>query len=217
VNLSDYYTNKFYTTASNLTAAIKFASAKLFKPRYWMAALIAGVIGSVLGAVFAHFTNTDFLDKFLPIFILVAALGIFMPNKHIGTKRQTSLSEYTKPNGLWSGLWGSIIGFYSGFIGAGSAVYWVSICMNVFKTTLLEASAAARLMATLTNVFALMSFAYFNDINYSIGIAIAISGSLGSFIGSHFAIKFGEKLIKPTMLTSLLTMCGYTFYKAWLV
>jgi len=79
-----------------------------------------------------------------------------------------------------------------------------------------QASAISRMMAFITNFSALIGFVLLKDINIPLGVSLALSGAVGSYIGAHFAVKWGPKLIQPMLTCTLLIMCCFTMYKAWM-
>ena len=120
-----------------------------------------------------------------------------------------------KPGKWFSAIWGVLLGFYSGFIGAGSGVFWISVSTKFLNVDLKQATAVANLMTFITNVSALIGFMFLKSVDYKLGVVIAIAGAIGSYLGAHLIMKYGSKFIRPAMLSSLMFMCTFSRFKAW--
>ena len=55
-------------------------------------------------------------------------------------------------------------------------------------------------MIVLTNALALVSYVQTGNVDYGVAIPAAASNIVGNLVGVNFAIKKGEKIIKPVML-----------------
>lgn len=191
-------TNKLYTTASLLTSAWVFIKQHLFDYRLWMAAIIATMVGSIVGALIALVLPTDVISFVLPICMLAITVYFLLPQKI----RPGSVTDAlpAKPCSIRSGIMGGIIGLYSGFIGAGTGSLWTSAAMTIFKIDLLEASAISRVMCFLSNAIGLLVFVLLRDVNYLLGSGLVLFGSIGAYIGSKLSIQYGKHIIRPTII-----------------
>jgi len=69
-------TNKLCATFGSGTAALTFYRRKLFDPKQWRNALLATLIGALLGAVIAHWMPAAWLNQMLPV--IVFACGVYL-------------------------------------------------------------------------------------------------------------------------------------------
>jgi uncharacterized membrane protein YfcA len=67
-------TNKLAATFASSTAAFTYYKKRLFKPHCWGRAFIATLIGATLGTLVVDLISTEWLEKILPIIILLAAI-----------------------------------------------------------------------------------------------------------------------------------------------
>ncbi len=67
------------------------------------------------------------------------------------------------------------------------------------------------------SLFALIQYAKKNQIDYLIGINIALSYMLGAYIGAKYNSNFNEKSIKYMTAVILLILSMYMFYNAYKV
>ncbi len=190
-------TNKLYTTAGLLTSSLVFIRQRLFNYRLWITAILATIFGSILGAGLALIVPTDVIKLILPVMMLGIAIYFLLPNK---LPNQSTAPQSTKPAAVSSGIVGSLIGLYSGFIGAGSASLWTSAAMSIFNIEIVEASALSRVMCLISNTMGLAVFMALRNVDYILGASLVFFGCIGAYFGSKLALRFGSKLIRPTII-----------------
>ncbi len=203
-------TNKFSATFSVGNATRIFIKKNIFKPKYWIAAIIASLIGSMLGAILVHFASGEFLDKFIPIIMLVLVVYMLWPKKTVPT-----FQKNYQPKKLSSSLLAGGFGFYDGFFGPGTGSFWVVMLMYLYKMDMVEATGVAKLMNFLSNFAALLVFMLFANIDYWLGAIMAVAMMSGAFLGAHSAIRFGSKFIRPVFLILVVSMAVYLLVTSW--
>jgi uncharacterized membrane protein YfcA len=188
-------TNKFYTTMNLSASTIKFYREKIFDPRFWWVAAMATLLGAVVGVILVQIANPEFLKKALPVLMILAAAYSLSSKSH-------GLADHVmraSPNTLFAKVSSFLIGIYSGFIGAGTSLFWIALLRKHFGLGLLEANAVANFMSFVSNIMALLVFILFGEVNFMLGLLMAVSGAVGAYFGAHIAIKFGRQIIKPAI------------------
>jgi hypothetical protein len=71
---------------------------------------------------------------------------------------------------------------------------------------LLTASANARLANLASNAGSLAVFLVHGQVLFPLALATAASGIAGNWLGSRFAVRKGEKLIRPLMVVVLILL-----------
>jgi len=187
-------TNKFFTTASLFTSSIYFIKRRLFNPMLWLAATIATLLGSLIGAGIALIIPDKWLSSILAICFITMSIYFMFPSAWSQAKKSTGES---KPSKIISNLTSSLIGIYSGFVGAGTSSIWTAVAIRLFKLEILEASAMSRVMCFTSNASALLIFVMLKQVDYVIGGMLVILGVAGAKIGAHLCLKHGVYLIRP--------------------
>ncbi len=183
-----------------------------FQPRFWIAAMIASMIGSVLGVILTQLLSNELLKMLLPILIACMAIYLLIPTKnHV---EQTDRSALT-PKSPWTTLISTLLGIYSGFLGAGTGSLWTAIATGTFKLDIVQASAISRFMCFITNSVALVVFISLNQVNYPMGITLAICGSIGAYFGSKLAVRWGTKFMRTMIVSSTLVLAGNLAVTSW--
>ncbi len=98
------------------------------------------------------------------------------------------------------------LGFYDGFFGPGTGSFLIFGLINILGFNFLKASANARVLNFVSNIAALVTFAFSGNINYLIGIPVCVFMILGAKLGTKLAINKGSKVIKPIFVTMSLAV-----------
>ncbi len=207
-------TNKLAASFGSLTASFTFYRKKLFDPKYWKLAIMATAVGAISGTVIVNFLSVEFLDKYIPVLVVLTAMYTLFSrskiNKAHGLPFQTTAIKFKQ---IMQGL---ILGFYDGIAGPGTGAFWVSSSNILYKIDILLSSGLARSTNFVSNFFSLLTFIYLGHVNFVLGISMGIFIMLGAWVGAHWAIKFGGKFIRPVFITVVIIMSLNLGYQAWL-
>jgi len=66
-------TNKLAASFGSLTASYTYYKKNLFSPKFWASSIIATGIGALIGTLVVDHLSIDFLNKLLPIIIIMVA------------------------------------------------------------------------------------------------------------------------------------------------
>ena len=204
-------TNKLHAASSLLTPSIQFMRNGLFNPRFWLAAIIATFFVSLLGVGLTQIIDPNHLEKIIPIILLLIAINILLPQRSY----KPEAAYKRKPNSILSAGMAGMVGIYSGFLGAGSGSIWTSLAMKLFNIDIIEASAVSRFMGLISNVSALAAFVLLQQVDYSLGLMLALTGAIGGYIGSKIMIKHGAKLIRPVLAVTTIVLAIKLTMNAW--
>lgn len=207
-------TNKLAATFGSCTASFAFYRQKLFNPHFWRFALFATAIGAILGTIVVHFINVDFLEKYLPVLIMVTALYTFFAKKSIPDSQNTLPTKGSKLY-IKQTVQGGTLGFYDGLAGPGTGAFWTSSSSALYKINILLSCGLARSANFISNICSLFTFIYLGHVNFLIGILMGFFIMMGAWIGAHSAIKFGGKFIRPIFISVVVLISLNLAYNAW--
>ncbi|CAM4309651.1 TSUP family transporter [Pseudoalteromonas byunsanensis] len=207
-------TNKLAASFGSITASLTYYRQQLFNPRFWAASIFATAIGAVLGTLLVDFLSTEFLNKLLPVvIILVACYSLF--GKLSPTESHT-LPPITQALKIKQWIQGLCLGFFDGMAGPGAGTFWTASNSILYKMSLLLNCGLARSMNFVSNFISLITFVALGHVNFLLGISMGVFLMLGAWIGAHSAIKFGNKLIKPLFNTIVIILAGKLVIEAYL-
>ena len=207
-------TNKLAGTFASGTATYVYFKKRLFDPLFWRRSFYSTVIGAVSGTVIINFINTQWLDKLLPIIIFIVAIYTLF-SKMDNNKDNTLPLDSTQFKAMQT-LQGWLLGFYDGAFGPGTGAFWVMSNLRLYKVNILIASGLAKSMNFTSNLTALITFIYFDQVNWNVGLAMGVCMMIGANIGARSAIKFGAGFIRPLFIIVVLIMSAKLGINAWL-
>lgn len=206
-------TNKLAASFGSFTASLTFYRKRLFDPIFWWRSILFTAIGAIFGTLLVSSINTLWLEKMLPIIVFSIAIYTLFSKQMIHTdgnlpRKDKALHRKQAGQGL-------ILGFYDGVAGPGTGAFWTVSSSAIYKLNILLSSGLARSTNFVSNFCSLVTFIYLAQVNFMLGISMGIFIMLGSWMGAHSAIKYGNKFIKPIFLTVVIIMSLYLAYKAW--
>ncbi|MDO6428003.1 TSUP family transporter [Thalassotalea sp. 1_MG-2023] len=206
-------TNKLAASFGSLTASITFYRKKLFNIRFWRVSIIMTAIGAVLGTIVVDYLPVHLLDKALPILIMfTAAYTLFSKNI---VYENNQLPDKNRSLKIKQSTQGLVLGFYDGVAGPGTGAFWTATSSALYKINILLSCGLARSTNFVSNLCSLLTFIYLGYVNFLLGVSMGLFIMLGSWVGSHWAIKFGTKFIRPIFITVVIIMSINLAYQAW--
>lgn len=160
-------------------------------------------IFSALGSyVLLKVPNENAMPLVLFILISVFLYTIFKPDLG-GIERKAKIKQ-----SIFLIIFGSIIGFYDGFIGPGTGSFWILAFVTLLGINIKQASINTKVLNTTSNIFSLIFFICFYEILYKLGIIMGIGGILGAYLGGKCLLKINVKLVrKAFILIVFCTIC----------
>lgn len=204
--------NKVSAVGGTTLAAWRYAQRIQLNWKSLFPALLTALLGSFLGAWLVTLVAPDALRLALP-WILLLVLIYTVARKDLGRVHAPHLPIRTETIILCSV--GFCIGAYDGFFGPGTGSFFMFALVRFLGYGFLQASANAKLLNMATNVSAIALFASKGLIWWQLALALAVANMVGSFIGSHFAMKHGSGFVRVFFLilvSALVLKTGYDGY-----
>ena len=164
---------------------------KLFNPRFWAASILATAIGALVGTLVVDYLSIDFLNKLLPVvIILVACYSLF---GSLSTTEHNELPTLDSKTKIKQWLQGLGLGFFDGLAGPGTGTFWTASNSLLYKMSLLLNCGLARSMNFVSNFISLITFVALGHVNFLLGITMGFFLMLGAWLGAHSAINLVVK------------------------
>ncbi|WP_299494220.1 TSUP family transporter [uncultured Shewanella sp.] len=207
-------TNKLAASFGSSMAAFTYYKQKLFSPSLWYHSFIAAFIGAVIGSFSVYLVNNVWLEKALPVIIILIALYTLLQPNAMGDQNSTPPTSPVSPLKQW--LQAIPLGFYDGFAGPGTGAFWTVSSSRLHQLPLLHSCGLARAMTFTSNVTSLIIFFLLQKVNITLGLSMGICMMLGAYIGAHSAIKFGFPFIRPIFITIIIIIAAKLAWSAWI-
>lgn len=207
--ISSLAVSKVTAIAGTTLAVAKYALSNKVQWKTVAYAAIPCILASYIGGIFALKLSPTFLAWAILICIPIA-LVIVLRDK---PKVDLGVSE-DQPIKTIAAL--APIGFYDGILGPGTGTYMTIAVRKILKYDLLKATATIKPLNLLTNIGAAVAFLMAGKVIWVIAIPMIVSSSLGGWIGSHSAIKGGDKFIRRLLIIVLTIMLTANVIKMFL-
>lgn len=205
-------TNKGGAVWGTAWAASHYARRVALAWQSLMPAVVTALLGSFWGAWCLTLVSTAWLRKALPLVLAIVLIHTLV-KKELGRLHQPRHAG-TAEAGRAAAI-GLIIGFYDGFFGPGTGSFLVFLFVRVLGWDFLHASAAAKLLNTMTNVAALTLFTWKGHVWWQMALVLGAANVLGSQVGARLALRHGSGFVRQVFLVVVGTLILKTGWDAY--
>lgn len=205
-----YGTNKFANCIGTSVASVKFFKSGNIKMKSALLSALGALIGSWFGTQLVLFLDDKYLQYCLIVILPIVAVFLLFNGK-FGVDRKIKEMSNRKAY-LIAIIIGIIIGAYDGFFGPGTGTFLVLAFTSFLGFDLITASGNAKIVNLASNFAALIAYILNGKVFFMVGVPAAICAVLGNYLGAHFAIKNGTKIIKPMIVLVIVMLFGKVIY-----
>lgn len=201
-------TNKLQSSIGTFMAARKYYRQGLMPLQSIWLGILFVVFGASLGAIVSQLISSDSLRKIVPMMLaLILVYTILSPKFGADDKHpRLNLRHFSM-------LFGFVFGFYDGFLGPGVGSFWVFSITFFLGFNLIKATAYTKAFNLTSNVVALICFMVGSNVDYRIGLCMAMGQIIGGWLGAHLAIKRGAQFVRPVFLIMVTGTIASLLYK----
>jgi hypothetical protein len=186
-------TNRIAILAQNITAIITFARRGFSDFKLSLTLAACSIPGAVIGAMVGSQLDGVWFNRALAVIMLGVMLVMHFdrgnqaqPETHRPSRRQ-----------LWQGHGLMVLaGFWGGFIQLGVGFILMPILNRVMGLDLVRTNMHKVFIVASYTIVALLVYASQIQLLWIAGLALALGNSIGGYLGAHFTITRGEKLIR---------------------
>ncbi|KRB85792.1 hypothetical protein ASE00_03215 [Sphingomonas sp. Root710] len=201
-------TNKLQGSFSSGTATISFSLKKMVDWRTYWPQIVVIALMSGLAAWIVQSIKTDVLELIVPVLLVaVAAYVLLSPRMTDEDVHQRLTPKAYLPVG-------GAIGFYDGFFGPGTGSFFATSLVSLRGMGLIRATAHTKAFNFASNVGSLIVFLIGGHALILLGLCMAIGSASGAYTGSHTAMRFGAKVIRPVLVTISLALTAKLLWQA---
>lgn len=204
-------TNRIGILLGSLSSLFAFRSQGIFMPRLAWRVGGPAILGSVAGSLLAVRISDRIFNPILAciiLFVVIMTLRGHTPNPALGhdpDMRHDALALLA-----YAG-----IGFYGGFIQAGSGLIMIYAFtalgnLDIFRVNALKVANTVIFIAV-----SLVTFAAAGRIDWPMAAALAAGNLVGGWAGSHWQVKKGAVWVNRFLLWSGIGVAGKLLWDAW--
>lgn len=199
-------TNKMASLFGTLMATIKYYLSNKISIQVVSIAIIPCLLASYVGSELVMFVPDNIIQWAILISIPIAL--IFLLKKSSEFREENT--EISKKNII---LATAPIGFYDGLLGPGTGTYMTISMKKFLHLDYIISTASTKPLNLATNLGSAIAFVMAGKVLWMVAIPMALANMLGSYVGSHYAIKGGEAFIKKILIFVLVFMLGANILK----
>ena len=194
-------TNRIAIFFQNVSAIIGFRRKGVSDFRYGILLAVPAVIGAVIGAILA----TDIKDAAFNLILAVVMITMLILTLINPTARlKDRIESRDKRSTIIAMAVFFFIGIYGGFIQAGVGLLIITALRLLTGMDLVRTNAIKVLVIFFYTVVALGIFIMEKQVDWTLGVTLAVGNATGAWIGSHWAVEKGDKWIKVVLVVAVL-------------
>ena len=195
-------TNKVQSFAGTSTAFRNYLRGGQVDWRANLPSAIVAFVGAGLGALVVQLIDPEALRLIVPLLLLAAAAYV------IFSPRMTDDDAHQRLSQRGYAPVGGSIGFYDGFFGPGTGSFFVTSLVALRGLGLTRATGTTKLLNAASNLGSLLVFIIGGKVLWLLGLCLAVGAMTGNWLGSHFAMKHGARVIRPLLILTSLALTG---------
>lgn len=203
-------TNRIALLFQNIVAVSNFKNKGYFNHRLSLMLGIPAVIGSIIGARIAISLSDQVFNRILALLMIITlVLILWNPTKRF-SKVEENLSQKRKIIAVISFFF---VGIYGGFIQAGVGLIIITTLTLITGLSLVKINSIKVFVVLIYMLSSLPVFIFSGNVNWLLGLILAVGNGFGAWLGSALAVNKGEKWIKAVLVIAVALMVGNLFYK----
>ena len=195
-------TNKLQSMFGTATALRNYWRSGLVDWHRNRLTVVVVFVGAVIGVLIVQSLDTRLLNLIIPVLLVASAIYILL------SPRMTDEDAHHRVSSKGYAPIGGAIGLYDGFFGPGAGTFYTTSLVALRGYGLTKASAVTKLFNWTSNVASVIVFALGGHVLWLLGLCMAAGAMLGAWLGSHTALRFGARLIRPLLVAISLGLTG---------
>ena len=189
-------TNRIAILAQNITAIATFARRGFKDFRLSLTLAACSLPGAIAGALLGVQLHGVWFNRALALIMVGVMLVMYFDKR---TAQDSETYQPTDRQLLNGHLLMVVVGFWGGFIQLGVGFIIMPVLNRVMGLDLVRTNMHKVFIIAVYTIVALVIFASQVELVWMIGIALAVGNSIGGYLGSHFAISGGERMIRRVL------------------
>jgi uncharacterized protein len=188
-------TNKLQSMFGIATAYRNYARKGLVDWRANRLTMILVFAGATIGVLAVQSVDARALSLIIPLLLVAVAIYVLVSPRMSDEDAHQRVTARS-----YSGV-GAVIGAYDGFFGPGAGTFFTASLVGLRGLGLTRATALTKLLNLTSNIASVLFFAIGGKMFWLLGLSMAAGAMIGGWIGSHTAMRFGARLIRPLLVT----------------
>ena len=191
-------TNRIAILSQNISASFSFHKNNVLDIKTASVYALFTIPGVIIGSITAVKIGDELFEKILGVLLILIIFTFFF--------KPTSFHKISEKKGLSWVIYPVLvlIGFYGGFIQVGVGFLLMAVLYHFLNISLVKVNVHKVVIIMFYTVPVILIFYLSGNINWFLGLCLAIGNSLGGWLGASLSIKGGEKYIRYVLTAALL-------------
>jgi len=186
-------TNRIAILAQNVSAIATFARRGLREFGLSLSLSACAIPGAVAGALVGVRLEGLWFNRALALIMLGVMVVMYFDK---GAAKQAENHQPTRRQLVCGHVLMVAVGFWGGFIQVGVGFIIMPVLNRVMGLDLVRTNMHKVFIIAAYTIAALLVFASQIELLWLIGIALAIGHAIGGYLGAHYTVRGGERLIR---------------------
>jgi hypothetical protein len=186
-------TNRVAVQVQTIMAILGFRSKGVSDTKLSIQFAIPALFGAILGAYLVIDLPTTIFRRFMAVAMLMMLLILIINPKRWFKEREVELTPKRKLLGAVAFF---VVGIYGGAIQAGVGFLLIASLVLVAGVNLVRANSHKVFIVATYTLFALATFALKGQVNWILGLILAVGNGVGGWLASRLAVEKGENLVR---------------------
>ena len=213
-----YACNKIQSGLGTSCSCARFIKDKYIDFKTVLIALPFTILASLGATEVIQSIDADII-KIIIISCMPIPVGLMFLRRKLSSGSVMSQSLNNPTVVLYAMLAGVILGAYDGFFGPGGGTIAIMLFSMLLHYDLRVGNGNGKFIIVVSNITATIKYIIGGFMIWHVAIPCALANMAGSYIGASLAVKKGEKLVFPAMITvivlvvvqTVLGLCGIGF------
>ncbi len=152
-------------------------------------------LGSVSGTLLVQYLDPAFLDRAVPLLLILTAVYFWFGPSISNQERQQQMGS-----GAFALSIGFTLGFYDGFFGPGTGTFFTLGFVALQGFSIIKATAHTKVLNFTSNIASLLFFAAGGYVAWGLGMTMAAGQVVGGRIGARLVVNRGTRLVRPLIV-----------------
>lgn len=193
-------TNRLGVVTQNFTGLMGFRSKGLSDVKTSLEFAIPAFLGAILGAYIVVDLPAVLFHRVLAVAMIVVLITVVFDTKRWLKGRSFAMTPKRR---VLSYVVFFLIGIYGGAVQAGVGFFIIATLVLIAGQNLVVTNSYKVLIIGLLTVVALIIFALRGQVNWVLGLVLAVGNGIGGWISSRLSVEKGEKLVKAVLVVML--------------
>lgn len=194
-------TNRVAILLQNVVGVSSFRRQGVLSFRRGLILAVPAALGAVVGAQIAVNLDEEMMRRVIGGLMLVMLVVVLIrPKRWLQGRPEAESAQSTWPQMLIF----FAIGAYGGFIQAGVGIFLLAGLVLSAGYDLVRANAVKLLIVLSFTVFALGVFVINDQVNWLVGLVLAVGNMSGAWVASRMAVKRGARFVRWLLIAVLI-------------